>query len=300
MHLEQLECIVEVAKTGSLTGAANNLHVTLSAVSQSISNLEAELGVALFTRSRLGAAPTAEGEVIIGKALEVLGKLQELKEEAVSYSNVQRGELRLATIPGPLTLYMNAIIGYKKDYPHVRLELFEKGTQEIIDDIRHNKLDMGLIIMFEEHGEKHAGLTIDPLLEGRMVACVSRKSALALNKSISPEELSKHPLVLYNDDYLKWYMERIEQRYGPVQILFSTNNKDAIRIAVQGGAAITVGIDFSFYNQPEHLRDDFVIIELEPTLQVPIHLSWVGAKDKRLSNTAKIFVNKLKHELQKL
>ncbi|WP_282941657.1 LysR family transcriptional regulator [Paenibacillus sp. RC67] len=297
MHLEQLEFIVEVAKTGSLTAAAQNLHVTLSAVSQSISNLEAELKISLFTRSRSGAAPTAEGKVIIHKAVEVLDKLKELREEANGYSNTQSGELRLATIPGPLFLYLDTILGLKKQYPNIQMEIMEKGTLEIIDDVRHNKIDMGLIILYEPYLEKHSGLVFEPLLEGKVVVCISRKSPLALHTSISPEELKKQPLVLYNDDYLKWFMEQFQERYGDMTILFSTNNKDAIRRATEDGTAVTIGLDYSFKNQPEYLKEEFVILDLNTPVHNSIHLSLVTSKEKKLSNTAKIFINNLRHTL---
>lgn len=114
MHLEQLEYIVEIAKAGSLTKAAQNKHVTLSAISQSLSSLEAELGIALFTRSRLGAVPTSEGRVIIKKAFEVLSKIEEIQEEAQSSANTLSGELRLATIPGPMDLLVNAVSSFKR------------------------------------------------------------------------------------------------------------------------------------------------------------------------------------------
>ncbi|WP_192705680.1 LysR family transcriptional regulator [Paenibacillus sp. OAS669] len=297
MHLEQLEFIVEVAKTGSLTAAAQNLHVTLSAVSQSISNLEAELNITLFTRSRSGAAPTAEGKAIIHKAAEVLGKLQELRDEACGYANTQSGELRIATIPGPLSLYLDTILSLKKQYPKIQMEIVEKGTQEIIEEVRHNKIDMGLIIAFEPYLENRAGLTLEPLLEGKVVVCISRKSPLALNRSISPEQLRKHSVVLYNDDYLKWYMDQFQNRYGDVTILFSTNNKDAIRRATEDGTAVTIGLDYSFRNQPEYLKGEFVVVELDNPFQRTIHLSLVLSKEKKLSNPAKIFINHLKHTL---
>jgi len=85
MNLEQLEYIVDVAKTKSLTKTAQNAHVTLSAVSQSISLLESELGVVLFNRSRgVGAVPTPEGQSIIGRAAEILTKLEALRTQANS------------------------------------------------------------------------------------------------------------------------------------------------------------------------------------------------------------------------
>ncbi|KIL40976.1 LysR family transcriptional regulator [Gordoniibacillus kamchatkensis] len=301
MHLEQLECVVEVAKTGSLTNAAQNLHVTLSAVSQSISNLEAELGVTLFTRSRQGAAPTAEGQVIIKKAFEIIGKIKELKDAARDYASTstESGELRLATIPGPLSLYLDTLIRFKKDYPQIRIEVSEKGSQEIIDDIRHNKADLGVIVLFEHLLKKNVGLATGRLLEGRMVACVSRHSPLSLNRSITPEELRKQSLALYNDDYVKWYMEQFQAEFGQVNVLFTTNNTDAIFRALAEGNAATVGLDFSLAKIPQAVKGDLVILDLEVPHPEPIYLGWIRAENTHFSKAAWLFIDKLSYELQK-
>lgn len=77
MHIEQLEYIVEVTKTGSLSVASKNLHITQSALSQSIKQLEAEIGVKIFRRSSQGTIPTDEGKILIQKAKEVLNSLYE-------------------------------------------------------------------------------------------------------------------------------------------------------------------------------------------------------------------------------
>lgn len=71
MHLEQLKYIVEVAKTRSISIAAQNLHVSQSTISKAITNLEQELSIHLFTRSRLGAQPTTEGKNIIKKPMKL-------------------------------------------------------------------------------------------------------------------------------------------------------------------------------------------------------------------------------------
>lgn len=299
MHLEQLACIIEVAKTGSLTNAAQNLHITLSAVSQSISNLEAELGLTLFTRSRQGTVPTAEGEVIIKKAYEIINKVQELKDQASDFSNTQTGELRLATIPGPLSLYLDTLIQFKTAYPQIRMEISEKGTQEIIDDIRNNKVDLGLIILFEHLMQKNIRLTYGRLLEGKMVVCVSRKSPLALMRSITPQELLRHSFVFFNDDYIKWYMEQFQQTYGRANIVFTTNNQDAIFRALQEKNIVTVGLDFSFQKLPQVTNGEFVIIEIDIPQQESVYLGWVRAEETRFSKAETIFIQKLSYELQR-
>lgn len=102
MKIEQLEYITEVAKSGSLSLAARKLYITQSAISQSITSLEAELGVKIFRRSRIGTTPTDTGKKIIKKALETLEKLDELKMETDLNLNLVDGNLRIGTIPSPL------------------------------------------------------------------------------------------------------------------------------------------------------------------------------------------------------
>ncbi|WP_028777092.1 LysR family transcriptional regulator [Shimazuella kribbensis] len=299
MHLEQLECIIEVAKTGSLTNAAKNLHVTLSAVSQSISHLEKELSITLFKRSRQGTVPTAEGEIIIKKAFEIMSKVQELKDQANDFSNMQTGELRLATIPGPLSLYLDTLIQFKSSYPQIQMEISEKGTQEIIDDIRKNKVDLGLIILFENLLQKNPHLTFGHLLKGKMVVCVSRKSPLSLLRTISPAQLLQQSFVFYNDDYMKWYMEKYQKTYGNANILFTTNNQDAIFQALHEENIVTIGLDFSFVKLPQVKNGELVLLEIDIPRPEPIYLGWVRAEEKRFSKAETIFIQKLQYELQK-
>ncbi|BBI36453.1 LysR family transcriptional regulator [Cohnella abietis] len=298
MHLEQLEFIVEVAKTGSLTRAAQNRHVTLSAVSQSISNLEGELGVTLFTRSRNGAVVTAEGQAIIRKAVEVLSKLQELKQEANLYSDMQSGELRIASIPGPLSLLVNTIVSFKRDYSQIQMDITEKGSSEIIEDIQHNRADIGLVILFESLLSKHPSLSFGRLLEGKLVVAVSKKSPLALYPSLSPEELLFQPVVLYKDDYLKWFIDQFEASYGRLNTLFYTNNTVAIQKAVSENLAVTVGLDFSFNNRSSSDKDT-VTIKLDLPDQPSVYLGWISPEDKKLPKASRLFINKLQYEFDK-
>lgn len=298
MNLEQLEYIVEIAKTGSLTKASQNRHVTLSAISQSLSSLEAELGVTLFSRSRMGAEPTVEGLGIIKKAAEIQQKLQEIREEAQSYTGALTGELRLATIPGPMNLLVNAVARFKKDYPQIRIEIAEKGSQEILEDIRKDKIDIGLIIMYENLVQKSVGLAFEPLLEGRMVVGVSKKSPLAYQKSITPEELRRQSFALYNDEYVKWFVNDFAATYGPVNVLFTTNNTDALRSAVREEMAVTIGLDYSFIGERHLPSGDFATLELDIPGQQLVYLGSVRSEERHFSRLSMNFTSRLKYEIK--
>ncbi|GIP40503.1 transcriptional regulator [Paenibacillus sp. J31TS4] len=295
MHLEQLECIVEVAKTGSLTGAASNLNITLSAVSQSISGLESELGVVLFTRSRQGSTPTVEGRRIIRRAIEVVSKLQELRDEAAAVTNTQSGEIRLASIPGPLSVVLESLMAFKHDYPNIRIEILEDGTQEILEGIRHNRIDLGLTVLTEEQADRLEGLIFGKLMEVRLVVAVNRQSPLRFHHTVAPEELAALPLVLYKDESVSAYLKQLEEKAGPMNVLFSTNHTETIRRAVLEGLAATVGLDFSFRGA----GSDLVTLPLAaPGPIPPRYLGWLRSADKHFSNASRLLIDKVRYELE--
>lgn len=298
MNLEQLEYIVETAKAGSLTKAALNCNVTLSAVSQAVSSLEAEFGFSLFTRSRLGAVPTAEGQRILQKAYAILEQFQELKSEAEGYSNLLSGSLRIATVPVPLTLSIDAIIQFKKDFPQIKLEITEKATLDIIEDIKQNHADIGLIFVDDFIIHQHRGLHFGKLLESKFVVGVSRQSPLAMRQSITPEELRKYPLVLYKDDSLFKLMDVFEEQYGEMDLLFSTNQTRVIQKVVEENVAVTVGVDLSFSSFTSISSGNIVTLELEmPLGHAASSFGWVQPGAHHLSKPASIFLDKLKHQI---
>ncbi|WP_147534309.1 LysR family transcriptional regulator [Bacillus marasmi] len=293
-----MEYIVEVAKTGSLSIASQKLHVTQSAISQSITNFENELGIKVFRRSRLGAEPTTEGKPIIRKAYEVLRKIQELKEEAEVHSNLISGELRLATVPGTMAFMIKALSNFKMSYPYVHVEITEKSSREIIEDIKQNKLDIGVVIMTADKLKAESN-HIEILKKGKMIAAVSRNSPLALLESLPLNELKHQPFVLYQEESVKWFIEDITAKYGAVDVLFWTNNVDAIRSAVREGMAITVGSEFIIKNDPSILQGEGIPIDITD-YHLTNCLGLVRSEKKQLSVITKNFVRELKAELKRV
>ena len=143
MNIDQLEYVIEVAKSGSLTDASKRLHISQSALSQSITNLENELGVKILQRSRMGATPTEAGKQIIKKAMEALEKLQEIKEEAGAYAATINGNLRIGTVAGTAGYLPKIVSSYKADYPNIQIQVTEKSSQAIVEDLKQDRLDIG-------------------------------------------------------------------------------------------------------------------------------------------------------------
>lgn len=104
MRLEQLQYFLEIATSGSISIAAENLYISQSALSRSIKGLEEELGVQLFLRAVDGVRLTAAGEKLLPYMREVLSKAQDLSQAALTLAapsspQALSGQLNLCTIP---------------------------------------------------------------------------------------------------------------------------------------------------------------------------------------------------------
>lgn len=293
MNLDQLLYVCETAKIGSLTKAAESCNVTLSAVSQAITSLEKEIGFPLFIRSRSGAVPTEDGKRILAKAYKVLEAYDELKKEAEDDSEQLTGVIRLATIPLPTLIYTDAIIDFNKRFPKVTLELNEMGPNDIIHEIKANRLDVGLIIFDEEMCKQHSSLLFGKLIQQKMVVGVSRQSALAMKNSITPEELLEHQVVLYKDDHLLTFYEHLQSTYGKGRLLFSTNQTAVISKIVREELAITIGFDLSFSKHTDLSNSDIVTLPLAIPNLAPLFIGWVQPNRRNIPKQVSIFLNRL-------
>ena len=95
MELRHLRTIAAVARHGSFSKAAEELHLAQSAVSQQIRRFEQELGVEVFRRSSRSVEITPEGEMILGYAQRVLREVDGLHGELQELTGLVRGEVRI-------------------------------------------------------------------------------------------------------------------------------------------------------------------------------------------------------------
>src|SRR5699024_58522 len=354
MNLEQLAYIVEVAETESLSVASENIHVTQSAISQSITNLEKKLGIKIFQRSRSGTIPTEAGGKVIQKAIEILGKMEELQIEAnadwfgeneklrlgtipsplmylpktlASFKkddhSIQKAKeilgkieemqieanadwfsenekLRLGTIPSPLMYLPKTLASFKKDYPSIQMEIAERSSQTIIDDIAEDKLDIGLVGLSQGGREfKYEDIDIQVVLRGQMIVAASKQSPLASRSSMTASQIQKFSLVIYDDDRLWEFIDELAAQSGKIDVLFSTNNLDAIRNAVKENLAITIAPDYTIKNDIAVESSQIVPVEIAGLQQDYPGMALVWSKS-RSTRTIRNFISRLKTDMLKL
>ncbi|QOS77028.1 LysR family transcriptional regulator [Paenibacillus sp. JNUCC31] len=297
MNLEQLEYVVEIAKTQSFSAASEHLHVTQSAISQSIHRLENELGMILFERSRQGTFPTPEGKPFIAKALDILQRIDELKSLNAETSSLT-GELHVATFPSVMPYLVQTAADMKREHPQLNIAIEEKGSMEIIEDIRNNKTHLGFIAIYAKQLREFDGLHFSPMYSGKLVVCTHHQSELAKLSRVTPEQLKEHKLALYRDGFIEDFLQEFTYDYGPLSILFKTNNSEAITTVLRNNIAATIGHDFSFHQHPLWKEGIAKMVEIASIDQPKMQIGFVQTESKEVAIAAERFAQRFRQAIE--
>ncbi|PYE47254.1 LysR family transcriptional regulator [Paenibacillus barcinonensis] len=297
MNLEQLEYVVEIAKTQSFSAAAEQLHVTQSAISQSVHRLEKELGLVLFERSRQGTHPTPEGKQFVAKALDILQRMDELKSLNAATSTLT-GDLHVATFPSVMPYLVQSAADMKRDHPQLRLSIEEKGSMEIIEDIRTNKTHLGFIAIYAKQLRELDGLHFTSMYSSKLVVCAHHLSELAKYTRVTPDQLKEHKLALYRDGFIEDFLQDFIYEYGSLSILFKTNNSEAISTVLNNNIAATIGHDFSFHQHPLWKEGLMKMIEITEIQQPKMQIGFVQTESREAAAAAEQFARHFRQAIE--
>ncbi|NUU04197.1 LysR family transcriptional regulator [Herbaspirillum robiniae] len=164
MDIIQLRAFISVAREGTLTRAAEKLHVTQPAVSLQIKSLQEHLGLQLFTRSAGGMVLTVEGNKLLPLAERVLADLQELRRHAAalqaSGTNIA-GSLAIGTILDPEFIRLGAFLKLLVErHPQLSTKLSHHMSGSVLNEIREGRLDVGFFL--GDPGKGFHAMTLTP------------------------------------------------------------------------------------------------------------------------------------------
>lgn len=273
MNLEQLIYVRELVTTKSITIASEHLHITQSAISQSITSLEKEVGVMLFHRSRTGTIPTEEGKPILRKILEMLRKMDELQNEIESIHANYTGELKIASIPSLFMTYLpKSLARFKKSFPQIHVSVREGENQEVIDLVQKEEIDIGFIAMFYPYQDSLNDKTkFYPFpYQGSYKIIVSKDSELALLDQITIEEVQKQPFILYDREFNRRIIKSLEERIGRFNIIFETTNSEVIKRSVAEGLGVSLFTNLMLKNDPYIENSRIVALPIQSYLSFNI------------------------------
>ena len=255
--LKQLQYLVAVAETGKFNEAARRMNVSQPSLSTQIADMEIELSANLVERGRHGAILTPVGEDIVRRSRDILRAVEELKSATNKGNAILTNRIRLGVIPsvGPYLLPI-ATKTLHKQYPDLRMNVFEGRTLDIDRMLRDGRLDT-IISTAEDHPDSEA----TPLFHEQLWICVPIDSPLAYDKGeVKISDLKGMPLLsLGHGHHLNLAIHELAKLSGAyVSSEYEGTSLDAIRQMAAMGAGIAILP--SLYALVEASRDTALVV----------------------------------------
>jgi len=146
LNLRQIEAFRAVMMSGTVTNAAETLHISQPAVSRLIADLEHDIGFKLFVRSKgITITPTPEGDAFFQEVERNFLGLSSLRRVAEDIRNYRGGQLRIASLPALAMGFLpNAIQAFNKKHPSVTIQLQTRSSSTVRQWIAAQQFDLGL------------------------------------------------------------------------------------------------------------------------------------------------------------
>lgn len=193
MELRQLKYFVKVAETLSFSDAAKVLNITQSTLSQQIKQLEGELGTQLFARSDHNVCLTESGLEMLPYAKETINSADLVVTRIRDLNKMHVGTLNIGVTYSFSPILTETLISFRKLYPEVKLNIFYRPMEELMDLLREREVDF--VLAFKPT-RPVAEIESHILFQNYLAAIVKEDHPLAKKEKIDLEELDKYDLAM--------------------------------------------------------------------------------------------------------
>ena len=283
MERRQLEVFAAVARAGSFTRAAGELHLVQSAVSATIAALEADLGERLFDRTTRRVRLTAAGQALLPKATSILDAFQAARDAVDAVRGGLSGSVRIGYMTNVTLFDIPRLLGrFNADHPAVTMHLAPAatGTAGLAEGLRRGDLDLAFLAATPED---YPDLDVHVLASSRLGLGVAAQDPLAVRKTIRLADTASLRFVDFRSGFANRTLVDAEFRrrglWRDIRIETSDTNDTA--------ALVRNGLGVGFL--PRYLvegDDSIHLIEIEDAT-LEMNVSVATARDRTLSAAAR-------------
>ena len=199
ISLDQLLVFINVSEHGSFSAAARHLHRAQSAVSYAIANLEEQLGLELFDRSRRKPRLTPAGEALLVDAREVVERVDLLSARARGFSEGIEPKLAVAVhMVFPLKLLVNVLNAFREEFPSVSLVMHSEILGGVTRLVEEGKCDIGISSAIDPFSHT---LTAESIASFPTLPVASPDHPLACDGELDVGAVAKHTQIEVLDRY---------------------------------------------------------------------------------------------------
>lgn len=286
MELRVLKYFLVVAREENITRAAQLLHITQPTLSRQLMQLEDELGVQLFRRSKYRVILTDDGMLLRRRAQEIVDLAEKTEREFQRQEEELSGEIAIGCgETNSMSFLSEQIAAFRRLHPLVSFSIYSATADDIKDRLEKGLLDLGLLAEPVEIGRYDF---IRMPRQDIWGVLVRSDSPLAALEHVTPKDLLCVPMLMsrrqqVKDEIAAWFgddFERVEQA-GSFNLILNAAN-----MVLHG-----VGVALGFYLAD--ISDELRFIPLYPELRTGTVLVW--KKDQAYSNTARAFLQEIRN-----
>ncbi len=234
-----LRLLLAVASTGSITKAAQSLHLALGAASTRIRDLEDRMGLPLLARHARGVRFTEAGNAVLHHARSIERELAQMEFEVGEFASGVTGHVRVvANASSIATVLPRDLTGFLKDHPRVRIDLAEHTSREIQHLVAEGEADIGIFA----GSLRQEGLTVMAYHQDTLVAMVPNQGPWKKERAAAIGRLLLEDFILLQEGgSIQEWLSLAARREGiQPRIRVQVKGFDAISQLVAAGLGITV------------------------------------------------------------
>ncbi len=292
MEIRVLRYFLVIAREGSITNAANLLHVTQPTLSRQIHDLEKELGQKLFTRRSHNMTLTAEGMILRKRAEEIVAMVDKTETEFTSMEETIGGDIYIGGGETDAIKFLATVAKELHDaYPNIHYHLYSGNAQDVTERLDKGLLDFGVLIQ-PANISKYDYLNF-PTKE--IWGVVMRKdSPLAEKEAICKKDLLDVPLICSRqvlsqgrsgNEFGEWFGDDFDK----LNVVTTFNLFYNAAIMVDAGIGYAITLD-KLANTSE--KSNLCFKPLMPKLESGLNIIW--KKHQVFSSAAELFLEKLR------
>jgi LysR family transcriptional regulator for metE and metH len=239
LEIRHLRLVAEIADAGSMTAAADRLHLTQSALSHQLRDIEGRVGTPFFTRLGRRMVLTEAGRRVLDTARRVVADVQRAEDDLRRIAGHTDGSIRVCTECNTGYHWLGPLLTvFRRKHPRVAIHVAADSTSEPLQALLDARVDLAILI----DPTRDKRLRLRPLFDDEMVAIVAKDDSLAKRRWISPEDLAARHLLLYSshpDD--SFTFRRVLRPAGltPARVSFIMLTEAMIELA-RAGAGVGV------------------------------------------------------------
>jgi LysR family transcriptional regulator for metE and metH len=279
LELRHLRLVLAIHEQGSVTGAGSRLHLTQSALSHQLQEIEDRLQVQLFRRVRRRLVLSEAGERLLEAARRILGDVVALEDDLRDRAAERRGRLRLTTECYTVYEWLPPVLArFGRRFPGIDVHIVAEATARPLAAVLDGEVDLALVTRVPAT----AAVQATPLFTDELLLATAPRHRLAHRSHVKPKDLEPETLILYSEPAASFFYQqflagtdhapRVVQQVGLTEAMLSM-----IR------AGLGVGVFARWAIQADLQRRTLAGVRIGPR---GLHREWRALRRRRETSAA--------------